>query len=450
MTANSRPSGQALPFIHPTSTDLGGVFEIIWGQKGFVSLVAIGVAFCFLAYAFIATPLFQTKLVLRPPPLHDLDELNRSGLYSLSPDEALARVALALDSYAHRAEFFENNRELFGKPQVEDEQWEQLFQAFESRDLYLRRPSSKAISDTPTQVVATLNYHGGQRGVDVLNRFVEFTVEQERASIKSDLDVIIANRIAELERRVSGARVVYESGKALTVAMLTEEDEMKRKQLLDELEALRSELKATRAARVQQLDEAITIARSLKLVHPATRSTLATRAAELASGSIRTDISNETLPLYFLGSDALEAERAVLLKRRSDDFTSPRIQAIHKELQMLLNNRKVEALNARKGEDIFLAGIDDMRAEINRLQGLKMDSAQLRLIQVDRPATEPSAPLRPRKLMLLSFGLLLGVLVGAVAALLRNMLRFNARSTPLLVHEGAPLTTAATLVEKRA
>ncbi|MCS5515944.1 hypothetical protein NWF32_14615 [Pseudomonas qingdaonensis] len=47
-------------------------------------------------YAFTATPEYETSAALRSVPLNDLDALNRSGVYSLSPDEALMRVASAL------------------------------------------------------------------------------------------------------------------------------------------------------------------------------------------------------------------------------------------------------------------------------------------------------------------------------------------------------------------
>ncbi|MBS7747019.1 hypothetical protein KIN06_16900, partial [Vibrio cholerae] len=71
---------------------------------------------------------------------------------------------------------------------------------------------------------------------------------------------------------------------------------------------------------------------------------------------MRTEVNNQQNPMYFLGVEALEAERSALLQRKSDDFSTNRIAQIAKELAMLKNNREIEVLNRRKNEDLFLSG----------------------------------------------------------------------------------------------
>src|SRR5690606_24926840 len=109
------------------------------------------------------------------------------------------------------------------------------------------------------------------------------------------------------------------------IARLREADELKRKRLEDELAALRQTLNTQRQNRIQQLDEAIKIAKAL-----------GSSGLRAEQGSvILTEVHNRQLPLYFMGTEALEAERNALLERTSDDFAEPRIAEIQRELQLL-------------------------------------------------------------------------------------------------------------------
>ncbi|MBU5234414.1 hypothetical protein, partial [Vibrio cholerae] len=91
-----------------------------------------------------------------------------------------------------------------------------------------------------------------------------------------------------------------------------------------------------------------------------------------------TEVNNQQNPMYFLGVEALEAERSALLQRKSDDFSTNRIAQIAKELAMLKNNREIEVLNRRKNEDLFLSGVQPLRAEITRLKNLNLDMSGLK------------------------------------------------------------------------
>ncbi len=66
---------------------------------------------------------------------------------------------------------------------------------------------------------------------------------------------------------------------------------------------------------------------------------------------MRIEINNQQVPLYFMGTDALEAERAALQQRKTDDFTEGRITQIARELKMLQSNPEVKVLKQRQNED---------------------------------------------------------------------------------------------------
>jgi LPS O-antigen subunit length determinant protein (WzzB/FepE family) len=140
-----------------------------------------------------------------------------------------------------------------------------------------------------------------------------------------------------------------------------------------------------------------------------------------SSQVMRTEVNNQKIPLYFLGTEALEAERSALQQRTSDDFTNPRIAEIGKEIQLLESNREVEILKKRGNEDIFLKDVEPLRAEVARLRSLNIDMSNLKLVTVDRRAQEPLAPVKPKKALVIALGLVGGLLLGLMIALIRHL-----------------------------
>ncbi|MBO6279054.1 MAG: chain-length determining protein, partial [Pseudomonas sp.] len=138
---------------------------------------------------------------------------------------------------------------------------------------------------------------------------------------------------------------------------------------------------------------------------------------------VRTEITSQSIPLYFMGSQALEAERAALLKRTTDDFTDNRISQIRKKIQLLEVNRQVEMLGKRSNEDVFLNDIEPLRAEAVRLGRLNTDMSQLGLVSIDRKAQMPTDPIKPKKALIVALALVLGLLAGLTIATVRFLLQ---------------------------
>ena len=155
---------------------------------------------------------------------------------------------------------------------------------------------------------------------------------------------------------------------------------------------------------------------------------------------MRIEINNQQIPLYFMGTDALEAERAALQQRKTDDFTEGRIAQIARELQLLQSNREVEVLKQRQNEDLFLSGVEPLRAEIVRLGNLSnLDSSNMKLVSIDRKALEPMQPIKPKKALVILLGLLLGGMLGVLIVLVRYF---------VAIRQGAvQITTAPRVVD---
>lgn len=414
------------PAMQQTSNDeidLIALFQALWAQKLLIVLVTLLVGMLALAYAFLATPEYQVQSVVRPAAMKDLDALNRTGVYELTPEQAIQRIGASLDSYDSRLEFFRANQGLFEALRQPNRSLEQTFERFNNEAFKMLQPDSKKTDNLSAYVGIQLTYPQGVDGVALLNGLVDFVVDRERERIADDLAVIIQNHLNQLDLKMAAARASYEASKEAKIAELQEADNLKRAELQDELKALRQQLKTHRDNRIAQLNEAIRIAKALDIVKPTTPSALGEVGREAQGSIIRTEVNNQQIPLYFMGSEALEAERAALHQRRSDDFTEPRIAQIAKELKLLESNRQVEILTKRENEDLFLKDLAIWREEAARLRSLQVDASNLKLVSIDQLAVEPLRPIKPKKALILALGLVLGGMLGLFIALIRNMVR---------------------------
>ena len=398
----------------------------------FVGLVAslvqqkktIGVSFVFFGllgvlYACFSPKEYQVGSVLRPVAINQLDALNRSEIYRLKPEDALLKLGAGLDSYSNRRAYFEGNQDLFNGLVESSRTVGQNFDEVNKSFVSVIVPDQKMVGQLSPYIAVEMKYPAGIEGAKILNGFVRFVMDQQRKQITADLNVILENRLAELKAKVDAARSNYDADKASQIAALEESDRLRRARLEDELAALRLQLKTKRKDRITELGEAISIARTLGIKRPSTPSALADDGRGATAGMVRTEVNNQNVPLYFLGTDALEAERSTLQQRHTDDFTDPRVAEIAKELKMLEVNRQVQQLQQRQNEDDFLTGLEPLRAEIVRLRNLNVDLENLQIASIDREAMEPSSPIKPKKAFVISLALLLGLIVGVIIALVR-------------------------------
>ncbi len=402
--------------------DLFELLRIVKSQKNIVFSVAFIFVLMAVAYVFFVTPIYQVSSVLRPAAINELDALNRSGIYKLPPGESLQRVGASLDSYETRLGFFKSNASLFKEFEQPGKTLEQSFEDFNRDSIKLALPDPKKADALDASVTLEMNYPKGIDGPAIINGLVNYAISSERDRISADLGVIVQNRLNELKEKIAAARSGYEMDKEAKIASLLEADNLKRDQLQDELKALRLQLKAERNDRITQLTEAIDIAKSLGIQKPTTPSALAESSGASSNNIMRTEVNNQQIPLYFMGVDALEAERKVLNQRKSDDFTEKRIAEIGKELELLKTNRQVQILQQRNNEDIFLIDVQQFRAEITRLRNLNINMGKVKLVSIDRLALEPSAPIKPKKAMIVSLAFIFGLVFGVLLVVLRQLI----------------------------
>ncbi|WP_455884915.1 Wzz/FepE/Etk N-terminal domain-containing protein [Pseudomonas spelaei] len=416
--------------------DLFELFQAVWNQKKWVIGCTILAGLLGLGYVLLTPRVYQVSSVLRPAAINELDALNRSEVYKLPPGEALAKVGAQLDSYEARMGFFKANPALFEAFQRPGQSLEQSFDDFNRNSIKVVLPDPKRSESPDSYLRLEMQYPANVDGAAILNGFVDYAIVLQRAQVEADLKVIVNNRLNELRGKIEAARANYKTDKESKIARLLEADSVTRARLQDELTALRLQMKVERADRLAELTEAITIAKSIGIKAPTTPSAMG--AGALRGSSQVLQVSNQKIPLYFMGSDALEAERAALQRRTNDDFTNPRVAEIGKELRMLDVNRQVEVLNSRQNEDMFLQDVEPLRAEEARLRALNIDMSALKLVTVDQPAQEPLAPIKPKKVLIIALSLVGGLMLGVLLALIRHFVRLRRENGPFSLIDDRP------------
>ncbi|MFD2641177.1 GNVR domain-containing protein [Pseudomonas japonica] len=392
----------------------------LWDQRAVVLLFTALAVTASIAYVLWATPEYEVESYIRPVAQAELDEFNESGLYVLQPKDALIRVGSSMQSYDVRLSFFRANPQYLAPLQAAGQTLEEAFDKFNEKAFSLESidpTKSKNLSDS---LRFTVRYPQGIDGVGITKDFTNYVVTSEKERVTSGLKILIANRITQVEKNLESKKAGYEAEKDSKIATLLEKDQLKRQLLQDELKALRQQLQSRRQNRIKELDEAITIAKKLGIVKPTTPSTFSDESQARQSNMVRTEVNNQKIPLYFMGQSVLEAERSTLETRRSDDFTEPRIDEIQKELSLLASNREVELLKSRHNPELFLKEIADIRGELTRLQQLNTKFDNLELARVDKIAMEPQSPVKPKKALIVGFGLLFGFLLGLGVAVVRR------------------------------
>ncbi|AZF41732.1 regulator of O-antigen component of lipopolysaccharide chain length [Pseudomonas sp. R1-43-08] len=422
-------SFRAPPVLSPREIDFISLMQSALRQKKLFLITTLSIGVIAAGYAFFSTPEYQVSSVLRPVAINELDALNRSEIYQLPPGEALIKVGAALESYDTRLGFFRTHQTMFKRFERPGRTLEQSFEEFNRDSINLVLPDSKA-NLLSAYIKIEMKYPAGVDGVSILNEFVKYAIASERVQIAADVSVIVNNRLREIDGKLAAARSSYEADKTLRIASLVESDDLKRAQLQDELKALRAQLKALRSDRIAQLNEAIAISKSLGIRKPTTPSSLGDSNRTDSARVMRTEINNQQIPLYFMGSDALEAERAALAKRNTDDFADPRVAQIAREMRLLQSNREIEMLNRREQEDLFLSGVQPLRSEIARLRNLNIDMNNVNLVTIDRQALEPLGPVKPNKPLVIALGLFAGLLLGIGIFLIRYFIKARSGVVP--------------------
>jgi chain length determinant protein (polysaccharide antigen chain regulator) len=238
----------------------------IWVGVGLFACIALAVV-----YLVMAKPVYEVKSVVKPASERDLVAVNApelGGVYSLGVDAAFEHAKRALLSKEYHRNFYKQNlleiKSLKGlyNPLLSESQ------NFTNFDKLLRISLSDSKKDDETFIVINFEWVDAQKAADLLNAYVDFTLQ---------------SRVSEIKRTLESKRLVRLNKLGYDASLI------------------RDKYYSEKTQRKLKLDEALGIAKNVGQVKPI-------YSESNILGSFKP-------PLYMYGSKALAAEEFALKQR---------------------------------------------------------------------------------------------------------------------------------------
>ena len=84
---------------------------------------------------------------------------------------------------------------------------------------------------------------------------------------------------------------------------------------------------------------------------------------------------------------------------------------------------QLAVLEKRSSDEPFIPGFREMNTQLELLRAYKLNDADVSVVTIDEAAEVPTAPIKPKKSLIVAVGIVLGGMLGVFAALIRSMIR---------------------------
>ena len=117
------------------------------------------------------------------------------------------------------------------------------------------------------------------------------------------------------------------------------------------------------------------------------------------------DIITATNPIYYIGTESLEAEIKILQNRVSDD---PFIEGLRDLQEQLTQLRSI------KSDDPFINGLRDLQEKLALLTSIEIEAEGMHSITVDQAAYPPKNRIKPDRRLIAYLGTVAGFFLGII------------------------------------
>ncbi|MDI5891327.1 Wzz/FepE/Etk N-terminal domain-containing protein [Halomonas rhizosphaerae] len=353
------PEEQPTPGYHDDEIDLRDLaLMLIEGWYWIVGMVVLAVVAAF-AYLAVTTPTFETSFHAVPASVSNFSGYNLMNGFEITPGEAYRTLGNRLSSFQNFERFVEDNQDRFRIDPEAD-----LGQVFANR-----LTVGGLAADGNSQLMMNIGYRypEGEEGAEILNDYVGDTAEQVWATLR--------NRFEDHNR-----------------AQLAS--------LFNDLQLQKETLKRSREDELFTLEQAIAVARRLDIEKPTTPQQFGRQPS--GSEVIYANIGNDgSLPLYFMGYEALEADRDTMKASIDDGLSNMMIREIEQKFEQRKRISRLLSSNRLYGVD---EGVEPNHTE--------------RVVDVVEYAFRPASPSEPPKALILSLSLIVGGMVGVMLVFL--------------------------------
>jgi LPS O-antigen subunit length determinant protein (WzzB/FepE family) len=341
---------------------------LIEGWYWIVGSVVVALIAAF-SYLMVSTTIYETSFRAVPASSSNFSGFNLFNGFTIMPNDAYRTLGNQLSSFQNFEAYVDENRARFELDEGVD-----LGRTFNSR-LSISGLTSDLNGSATIEV--HYRYPEGEQGDEIINDYVRDTSEKVWEALRNRFNDYSRVQIANLDTR---------------------------------LDLQKESLQSSREERLFELEQAITVARRLDIEKPTTPQQF---GRELNSNEViyaDIDSGGSSLPLYFLGYEALEADRDSLREAIDQGLSNSAIRETRQQREQLL--RVIDLLDSGQ-----LSGVDK-DVELNHTE---------RVVDVVEYAYPPANPSEPRKALILMLSLLLGGMLGV-------MLVFVHRFTKSLRH----------------
>lgn len=412
-----------LPVQRDDEIDLFELLQTLWRAK----LQIILIAFFFMvlggAYAFTATPIYSADFKITQVKSSDLYPINNSELVVVNPAQVIQLMREKFLSTEGFFTFYEKNIDRF--PEKPSNMTNvQYANKLYKEDFQLLEPNAKKGETVDPFLGFQYQYPAYVEGHSILNDYLKWIDEQVKAELKQEFLAIVNNKLIVNEKKKERLLAEYSNDTEIKITRLKESDKFQIKELQDRLKTLKEKLIAENQQAILVLDENIAIARRLKFMKPTSPSDAKGDLSVNERGLVRAEFSDMgKLPLYFRGYESLEAEKLELLKRTKENFPSPQITEIERQIAMLATNREIEKLLTREKPADFMDAFVAIEQEVAHLKTLQLNEQAANLYVLQKSAFKPVKPIKPKKLLILILSGLLGGMFAVMFVLISSAIK---------------------------
>lgn len=235
----------------------------------------------------------------------------------------------------------------------------------------------------------------------------------------------LRNRDFEIEKIQSEIALLRNNAKKMrrySIQRIENANEEKVKKLSQAIELLIVKSELDTRSRLLSLNEALQIAKVMKVKAPKTFESF----SKNSSGAASTDISIITSSreeLFLMGSDYLRNRIKILESRQNKELYIKEISSIKKEIEEVKGDVTLAALKARKTDDPYIAEMPALLRQLDKLQKLTFDFAESKLYRLDKEASIDGNAEKPKKALIVAIGSVLAFFIAIFVALIAGAIK---------------------------
>lgn len=418
----------ALSYRRDDEIDLRDIaLMLLDGWKWILGSVATAVVLA-LVFVAIAPQSFRASTSYTPSS-EGLRLLNEMPGIDYSKASTQAELELKLGSFGNLREFIDIHPEWQSITQAEAD--EQGVTLDEHLRLHYFDKLEISLPDTegagPHQL--SFEYPESLRGAALLNEYLAWTEAQYTQALVQRATRALETALTRNSEKMQAHLNAYQDSVTAEITRLHEQHDIHLAELEDQLQAEKNAERKSRLERIRTLSQAEAIARRLGITQP-------TSPLELGDeGQTQTDYDDisigASLPLYFMGSQALAAEREVVEQSLEEDASTSAIRDIEKKIAQLQHERRIEALQQRDDGSPFIEAYNQLRQENTLLRANRVTADDIDVVEVVNLAYRPNRPEGPGKALVLALAVILGGMLGVMLVMCvsfgRSLKRYRAQ-----------------------